>query len=69
MSKAEQFAERMHRIPRKPLRCEIYGTVRVVVDQNHAKNVIKKVVPTATEQDLYEALHILQDRLDERYSS
>ena len=64
LSKAEQFAHRMTRIPRKALRCEVYGTVSVVVDQGHAKNILRKVVPTATSADLYHALAILQDRLD-----
>jgi hypothetical protein len=66
MSKAEAFADRMHRIPRKVIHCEVYGTPKVVVDERHAANILRKVVPTATSVDIYHALGVLQDRLDDR---
>ena len=65
MTKLDAFADRMNRIPRKVIRCEVYGTPRVVVDKRHATNIFLKVFPTATSVDIYDALNILQDRLDD----
>ena len=67
ISKAEQFAWVMKKIPRRPLRDEIYGTVQAIVDQRHARNIILKAVPTATSTDIHHALVILQDRLDDSF--
>lgn len=64
-SKAVRFAEHMKRIPRKALRCPVYGTMHVVVDEPHAKNIIlKHGDPAATASDIYDAMRVLQDRLD-----
>jgi hypothetical protein len=66
MSKAVRFALDMRKIPRATQRCPIYGTVSVIVDRRHATNIIRKFVPTVSTSDLYDALVILQDRLDEK---
>ncbi len=67
-SKVEKFALNMKKIPRKALRCEIYDTVSVVVDERHATNVLLKCGdPAATGSEIYRALIILQDRLEERH--
>lgn len=65
-SKAVRFATNMRKIPRKVHRCEIYGAVKVIVDRKHATNIIQKMVPTATSVDIYDALIVLQERLNER---
>lgn len=57
----------MRDIPRKAVRCEIYGTITAAVDKTHAMNIIRKVVPGITKTDCYTALCILQDRLDNQY--
>lgn len=62
---ALDFAQRMRRIPRKPLRCEFTGAVRAVVDERHARNIFKKVAPLASAAAIYDALAVLQDRLDD----
>jgi hypothetical protein len=64
MDRAAKFAHNMRNIPRKPLRCEIYGTVTAVVDQKHAFNIIAKVLPGIRPSETYEAMTVLQDRLD-----
>ncbi len=61
---ASKFAHTMRSVPRKALRCEIYGTVSAVVDRKHAFNILAKVFPGLTINEAYEALTILQDRLD-----
>lgn len=61
-----EFAEKMHSIPRKAQRDEIYGGVTAVVDRRHAQAIFKKVAPTANQSAVTAALVILQDRLDER---
>ncbi len=63
---ASEFATRMHSIPRKALRCEIYGTVSAVVDQKHAFNILAKVLPGLRASETYDAMVILQDRLDSK---
>lgn len=65
-SRVERFAEGMKKIPRRIQHCEVYGTPSVVVDEKHAKNIFKQVVPTAMSHEIYRALVILQDRLDGR---
>ncbi len=61
------FAWRMKRIPRKAQRCQVYpDDVCAVVDQPHAKAIFKKLFPTASGSATYDALNILQERLDER---
>lgn len=60
-----RFAASMDHIPRKAIRCEIYGTVTAVVDASHARNIFRKVAPAAASQAIYAALSILQDRLDD----
>lgn len=62
----EQFAWNMRKIPRRAIRCEIYDTIRIVVDKRHATNIIRKVIPTVTGPEIYDALVILQERLDSR---
>lgn len=64
--KVADFAARMHKVPRKMQRCEVYGTTSVIVDRNHAGNILRKVFPTVSSSDVYQAVVILQDRLDER---
>jgi hypothetical protein len=64
-SKAAKFAVRMRKIPRKVVRCDVYGTVAVAVDERHARNILRKVVPTATSSEVYVALMIMQERLDD----
>lgn len=60
----------MLRIPMRALRCDVYGTVRAVVDSGHAKNVIlKHGDPAASGVELYRALAILQDRIDARVAA
>jgi len=59
-----RFATGMRRIPRKALRCEVYGTVSVVVDRAHAINIFRKLFPATNAQEHYIALMLLQDRLD-----
>lgn len=61
-----RFASTMTRIPRKVSRCEVYGTVRAIVDERHAHNIFRKVAPAATASAVYAACVILQDRLDAR---
>lgn len=64
-----QFAGRMRAIPRKAVRCELYGTVRAVVDAKHVVNIFRKVInPSVNKNVAYEAINILQDRLDDRAS-
>lgn len=60
-----KFAKSMRRIPRKAQRCDVYGTVSAVVDKRHALAIFRKVAPCATGPALYDAMVILQDRLDE----
>ncbi len=64
VDRAVAFATRMHSIPRKALRCEIYGTVTAVVDQRHAYNILAKVLPGLRTSETYDAMVVLQDRLD-----
>lgn len=64
MKTAAEVAQSLKKIPRTTIRCEIYGTTSVVVDRPHARNLLKKLVPWATSTDIYDALVILQDRLD-----
>lgn len=59
------FAWNMRRIPRKAVRCEVYGTVSAAVDERHARNIFAKVAPAASADALSEALSVLQHRLDE----
>lgn len=60
-----QFALRLRRIPRKAVRCEIYGTVAAVVDRAHALNIFRKVISPLIDANIaYEALNTLQERLD-----
>ena len=69
MRQCNQFAGRMRQIPRKAVRCELYGTVHAVVDAKHVVNIFRKVVnPLVNPNIAYEAINILQDRLDERAS-
>lgn len=69
-SKAERFAWSMRKIPTRVIRDEVYADVKhVIVDKRHATNIILKVVPTATSVDLYDALAVLQHRLDEKYEA
>ena len=63
-SRAVKFAERMNRIPRRALRCEIYGTVSVALDERHAANIIRKVFPCATQSEIYAAMTVLHNRID-----
>lgn len=66
LSKVERFALNMKKIPRKVQHCEIYGTVSVIVDERHAKNILLKCGdPAATSIQVYRALNILQDRLED----
>lgn len=65
MKTAAEVAVTLRKIPRTVARCDIYGTTRVVVDRRHARNLLKKLVPWATSPDIYDALVILQDRLDD----
>ncbi len=64
MKTAAEVAQSLKKIPRTVARCDIYGTTRVIVDRRHARNLLKKLVPWATSPDIYDALVILQDRLD-----
>ena len=64
MKTAAQVAATLRKIPRTVARCDIYGTASVIVDRRHARNLLKKLVPWATSPDIYDALVILQDRLD-----
>ncbi len=61
------FAYRMRSVPRKALRCEVYGTVTAVVDTDHALNIFRKVFPgyRVDKNVSYQALAILQNRLDD----
>lgn len=53
------FAQRMRSIPRKALRCEIYGTTRPIVDRTHAMNIFRKVFPgKANDITCYDALAV-----------
>lgn len=65
MSKVERFAERMNRIPRKAVRCKLYGTISVVLDRKHARNIFRKVFPLATSEEILDALGVLEDRVYE----
>lgn len=58
------FAWRMRRIPRLAVRCVVYGTVSVAVDERHARNILRKVVPQASSEAVYDALCAMQERLD-----
>lgn len=58
-----RFASAMHGIPRRAIRCDVYGTVSVVVDERHARNILRRVAPTAAPSAVYDALCVLQDRL------
>lgn len=60
-----RFASTMSRIPRRALRCDLYGTVSAVVDERHALNIFRKLAPYASTSALNAACQILQDRLDE----
>lgn len=61
------FAYRMNKIPRKALKCDVYGTVHVIVDQAHAMNIFNKVMGRkVTKTEAYAALGVLQERLDDR---
>lgn len=64
----EAFAWRMRQIPRKPLRCDVYGTVTATVDIDHALTIFRKVFPgyRIDKMVAYTALSVLQSRLDER---
>ncbi len=62
-SKAARFAERMTKVPRRTIRCDIYGTMSVVLDERHAANIIRKVVPCATQAEVYAAMSILAERV------
>ena len=35
------------------------------MDRPHARNLLKKLVPWATSSDVYNAIVVLQDRLDD----
>lgn len=59
------FVSRMRRIPRKAQRCELYGTVKAVVDERRAKNIIRKMFPRVERGTLYEAMWAMQEALDE----
>ena len=63
-----RFASTMRQIPRTSVRCEVYGTVRAVVDERHVRNIFRKVAPAASQDAIYTALAILSDRLDEACS-
>jgi hypothetical protein len=63
---AARFATRMRKIPRTTVRCDVYGTVSIVVERKHATAILRKVVPSATSADINEALDVLQDRIDAR---
>lgn len=58
------FVGRMRRIPRRALRCEIYGTVRAVLDDRAAARIFARVSPAASRDAIYAARIVLQDRLD-----
>lgn len=60
------FAARMKSVPRRAQKCDIYDTVTAVVDERHARNIFRKIAPTASGPAIYTALAILSDRLDER---
>lgn len=62
--KAVSFAYRMRSVPRRALRCEIYGTVTAAVDQRHAFNIMAKAIPGLRASETYDAMVVLQDRLD-----
>jgi hypothetical protein len=60
-----KFAQSMRSIPRQALRCDLYGTISVVVDRRHVTAIFRKIAPCATRTALHDAMVILQDRLDE----
>ena len=64
--RAAQFAYNMRVIPRKAIKCEIYGTVTATVDRAHALNILKKVIAGLRNSETYDAMVILQERLDAR---
>lgn len=64
-----RFCEVMKNIPRRVQKCEIYGTVTVVVDSSHAKNIFRKIAPCASTAVIYDALCILQERLDHVFNN
>lgn len=67
--KIADFADRMHRIPRVVVTCEVYGTKSAAVDRAHAMAIFRKVFGhVATPNACYVALSILQDRLDDDQS-
>jgi hypothetical protein len=68
-SKMVTFAHAMKQIPRKVAHCEVYNTVHVVVDTVRVLNIFKKVFGTADKTTAYEALNVLQTRLDEIHAS
>lgn len=68
MSELERFAMGMRRIPRKKVRCEIYGTVKFIVDEDRAKSIFLRAVPSATSGDIYESIWILQERIDDYFA-
>lgn len=59
-----RFACVMSNIPRRALRCEIYGTVSAAVDTRAVTRIFGKVSPAASHSAIHAALVILQDRLD-----
>ena len=62
--RAAEFAAVMRTIPRRALRCEIYGTIAATVDRAHALNILKKAIPGLRASETYDAMLGLQDRLD-----
>lgn len=64
-AQAVKFAQVMRRVPRRALRCDVYGTVSAVVDRAHALNILRKAIPGLRASETYDALVVLQSRLDE----
>lgn len=59
------FASHMRTIPRRAIRCEIYGTISAAVDERAVTRIFTKVAPAASHSAIYAAKTVLQDRLDE----
>ena len=57
--KVFRFVQNMRKIPKKVLRCDVYGTSKIVVDERHAKNILRKVFPTISSSDLYHAVSLM----------
>jgi hypothetical protein len=60
------FVDSMHNVPRKALKCDLYDTVNVVVDEQSADKLLCTVFPGISTHDLYNAKVVMQDQIARR---